>query len=217
MSRYTVIGLGKFGGHVARRLYERGHEVVGIDSDERHVEDARAHCTQVLLADATDVDVLRSATVSDSEAAVVSLGERMDASILTTLYLRELGVKRIVAKAVSPDHGKILGLIAPAHVVHPEIETAERVVKALAAPSIIEYFPLGIDFSLVELLAPAQFHGKSLGQLEIRQRHHVLVVAVKNASRLELVPGGSYVVQSDDVLVVIGKDDDLERLTHRVG
>ncbi len=216
MARYTVIGLGKFGGHVARRLYERGHDVVGIDSHDGHVQDARGHCSQALAADATDVEVLRSAAVEESEAAVVSLGERMDASILATLYLRELGVKRIVAKAVSPDHGKILGLVAPTHVVHPEIEAAERVVNALAAPSIIEYLPLGVGFSLVEVLAPAAFHGRSLGQLEIRQRHHVLVVAVKNEDRLELVPGGTYVVQPSDVLVMIGRDEDLQKLTRSV-
>lgn len=215
MSRYTVIGLGKFGGHVARRLYERGHEVIGIDRDEENVQHAREHCTQALVADATDIEVLRASAVGDSDAAVVSLGERMDASILTALHLRELAVKRTVVKAVSPDHGRILGLIAPTHVVHPELEAAERVVNALAAPSIVEYMPLGVGFSLVEVVAPSQFHGKSLGQLEIRQRHRVLVVGVKNGNRLELVPGGDYVVQPSDVLVLIGKDEDLDALTRR--
>jgi trk system potassium uptake protein TrkA len=216
MSRYTVIGLGKFGRHVARRLYEKGHEVIGIDTDDEHVQDARPHCTQVVVGDATDPGVLGALTVGDSDAAVVSLGDRMDASILTTLYLRESAVKRIVAKAVSPDHGKILSLIAPTHVIHPEREAAERVANALAAPSIIEYLPLGVGFSLVELTAPPRFHGQSLGQLGLRQRRQVLVVAVKNGDRLELVPGGTYVIEPGDVLVVIGKDEDLDALTRHV-
>ena len=216
MSRFLVIGLGKFGGHVARRLYEKGHEVIGIDADDEHVQDARPYCSHAVAGDATDPAVLDALQVADSDGAVVSLGERMDASILTTMYLRERALKRVVVKAISPDHGRILGLIAPTHVIHPEREAAERVANALAAPSIIEYLPLGVGFSLVEVAAPPRFHGKSLGELGIRQSHHVLVVAVKNGDRLDLVPGGTYVVQPSDVLVFIGKDQDLEELTRLV-
>jgi trk system potassium uptake protein TrkA len=216
MARFTVIGLGKFGGHVARRLFEMGHEVVGIDSDHDHVQAMRDHCTQAIVADSTDPEVLESLEVEDSDAVVVSLGERMDASILTTLYLRELGVKRIVAKSVSRDHGKILGLIAETHAVLPELEAAERVARSLAAPSIVEYLPLGVGFSLVEVKAPAGFVGSTFGQLELRKRHQVLVVAVKNGDRLEFVPGAAYVVKQGDVLVVVGKDEDLDALTQRV-
>lgn len=213
MSRFTVIGLGKFGGRATRRLYEKGHDVTGIDADAERVQDARNWATHAFVANATDQEALRSLKVSDSEAVVVSLGESMDASVLTTLHLRELGVKRIVAKAVSPDHGKILGQIAPMHVVHPELEAAERVANALAAPSIVEYLPLGVGFSLVEVVAPKQFHGQSLGQLEIRRRHGVMVVAVKKGDRMDLVPGSAYVVQPADVLVVIGRDEDLAEVT----
>lgn len=216
MARYTVIGLGKFGGHVARRLHQRGHEVVGIDANDEHVQDSRPYCTEAVLGNATDPDVLNALTVGDSDAAVVSLGDRMDASILTTLHLRESAVKRIVVKAVSRDHGRILSVIGPAHVVHPELEAAERVANALVAPSIVEYLPLGVGFSLVEVTAPSQFHGRTLGQLGLRQRHQVLVVAVKNDRRLELAPGGTYIVQPSDLLVVIGKDEDLEELTRRL-
>ena len=214
--RFTVIGLGKFGGHVARRLYEKGHEVVGIDSHGERVQDLRDHVTQAVVADSTDVDTLRALGVGESDAVVVSLGERMDASILTTLYLRELGVKRVVAKVTSLDHGKILELIANTTTVLPERDTAERVANALAAPSILEYLPLGVGFSLLEVAAPAGFHGRSLGELEVRKRHHVLVVAVKSRDRLDLVPGAAYVVQDGDVLVMIGRDEDLDALAREM-
>jgi trk system potassium uptake protein TrkA len=216
MARFVVIGLGKFGGHVARRLYEKGHEVIGIDSDKERVQDLRDETTQAIVADSGDVATLRSLGVGEADAVVVSLGERMDASILTALFLREMGVKRIVAKAVSPDHGKILQLIANTTVVLPERDTAERVANALAAPSILEYLPLGVGFSLLEVAAPAAFVGGSLGDLQVRRRYEVLVVAVKSGERLELVPGADYVVQPGDVLVMIGRDENLEAVTRIV-
>ena len=216
MARFVVIGLGKFGGHVARRLYEKGHEVIGIDSDKERVQDLRDYATQAIVADSSDVATLRSLGVADADAVVVSLGERMDASILTALYLREMGVKRIVAKAVSPDHGKILDLIAHTTVVLPERDTAERIANALAAPSILEYLPLGVGFSLLEVAAPPAFLGRSLADLQVRKRYNVLVVAVKNGDRLELVPGAAYAIQPGDVLVMIGRDEDLEAVTRVV-
>ena len=216
MARFTVIGLGKFGGHVARRLYEKGHEVVGIDTHGERVQDLRDHVTQAVVADSTDLETLRALDVADSEAVVVSLGDRMDASILTTLYLRELGVKRVVAKVTSLDHGKVLELIANTTTVLPERDTAERIASALAAPSILEYLPLGVGFSLLEVAAPLSFHGQSLGQIDVRKRHHVLVVAIKNGDRLDLVPGAAYVIQPGDVMVMIGRDEDLETLAREV-
>jgi trk system potassium uptake protein TrkA len=216
MARFTVIGLGKFGSHVARTLYEKGHEIVGIDASKERVQDLRDHCTQAIVADCTDLETLKALGIADSEAVVVSLGERMDMSILVTLYLREMGVKRIVAKAVSPDHGKILALIGATEIVHPERDTAVRVANALGARSILEYLPIGPGFSLVEMAAPRRFLGKTLGELAIRTTYHVLVVAVKNGDRLDLVPGASYAVGEGDILVVIGRDQDLEAVTRLV-
>lgn len=216
MARFAVIGLGKFGSHVARTLYERGQEVVGIDSDKERVQDMRDHCTQAITADCTDQDTLTALDVAGADALVVSMGESMDASILVTLYLRELGAKKIVVKAVSPDHGKILALIGATEVVHPERDTAVRVATALAAPSILEYLPLGPGFSLLELAAPVSFVGRSLGELQIRKRYHVLVVAVKNGEALELVPGAAYTIARGDILVLIGKDEDLTAVTRLV-
>jgi trk system potassium uptake protein TrkA len=212
MSRFAVIGLGKFGSHVARALYEKGHEVVGIDSDRESVQDMRERCSQAIVADCTDLETLRALGIGDAEAVVVSLGERMDASILVTLYLRELGVQRIVAKAVSADHGKILRLIGATEVVHPERDSAARLASALGTRSILEYLPIGVGFSLVELVAPPAFRGRNLGELEIRKRFHVLVVAVKRGEGLDLVPGASYRLEAGDILMLIGRDPDLEQV-----
>lgn len=213
MARFAVIGLGKFGSTVARSLYDKGHEVVGIDSSKERVQDLRDHCTQAVVADCTDQEALQALGLGGADAVVVSLGEKMDASILVTLYLREMGLQRIVAKAVSQDHGKILHLIGASEIVHPERDTALRLATALGTRTIHEYLPLGVGFSLLELGAPRPFHGKTLAELDIRKRFHVLVVAVKNGDDLALVPGASHRVREGDILVLIGKDQDLEEVS----
>ncbi len=214
MRRFVVIGLGKFGSNVARTLFARGHEVVGIDSDAQRVQDVRDFVTRPVTTDSTEPENLRALDLARADAAVVSLGERMDASILVTLYLKELGLKKIVVKAVSEDHGKILTLIGATAVVHPERDTAVRLAHALGALSIVEYLPLGVGFGLEELSAPRSFWGRDLRDLGIRKRHQVLVVAVKHGDDVSLVPGAEYVVREGDVLVVVGKDEGLAALTH---
>jgi trk system potassium uptake protein TrkA len=217
MGRYAVIGLGKFGATVARSLHERGQEVIAIDRDRARVQDVRDSATQAIEADCTDPDTLRALGIQDADAVVVSLGERMDASILVTLYLRELGIRKIVVKAVSEDHGKILHLIGATEIVHPERDTARRVARGLGVRSIVEYLPLAGDSSLVELQAPAEFVGRTLAELEIRKRHQVLVVAIKRGDGLLIATGGDERLQGGDVLVLVGKDADLDRVGRLAG
>ncbi len=213
MARFVVIGLGKFGGYVARTLFARGHEVVGIDSDPEQVQDLRDHCTRAVTTDSTEQENLRALDIAGADAAVVSLGDRMDATILVTLYLKELGIKRIVVKALSDDHGKILMLIGATAVVHPERDTALRLAHALGARSIVEYLPLGVGFGLEEISAPPSYRNRTLRDLGIRKRHQVLIVAVKNKDNVDLVPGADYVVREDDILVVVGKDEGLASMS----
>jgi trk system potassium uptake protein TrkA len=210
MGRYAVIGLGKFGATVVRTLFERGHEVVAIDQDRPRVQEVRDSCTQSIEANCTDPDTLRALGIQDADAVVVSLGERMDSSILVTLYLRELGVKEIVVKAVSEDHGKILHLIGATEIVHPERDTARRVARGLGLRSIVEYLPLAADSSLVEVHVPAGFVGRTLAELEIRKRYQVLVVAIKRGDGLVIATGGDERLAAGDVLVLVGRDKDLD-------
>jgi len=217
MGRYAVIGLGKFGATVVRSLHERGHEVVAIDQDRSRVQDVRDSSTQAIEASCTDQDTLRALGLQDADAVVVSLGERMDASILVTLYLKELGIREIVVKAVSEDHGKILHLIGATEIVHPERDTARRVARGLGLRSIVEYLPLAADSSLVEVHIPAEFAGKTLAELEIRKRYQVLVVAIKRGDGLIIATGGDERLQPGDVLVLVGRDDDLDKVGRLAG
>ena len=217
MGRYAVIGLGKFGATVVRTLHERGHEVIAIDQDKERVQDVRDASTQAIEADCTDQDTLRALGIHDADAVVVSLGERMDASILVTLYLRDMGLKEIVVKAISQDHGKVLHLIGATEIVHPERDTARRVARGLGLRSIVEYLPLASDSSLVEVKVPAEFVGRTLAELEIRKRFQVLVVAIKRGESLLLATGGDERLQPDDVLVLVGRDTDLDAIGRLAG
>ena len=210
MGRYAVIGLGKFGATVVRTLHARGHEVIAIDQDKERVQDLRDVSTQAIEADCTDQETLRALGIHDADAVVVSLGERMDASILVTLYLRDLGLKEIVVKAISEDHGKVLHLIGATEIVHPERDTARRVARGLGLRSIVEYLPLAADSSLVEVKVPGEFVGRTLAELEIRKRFQVLVVAIKRGESLLLATGGDERLQPGDVLVLVGRDVDLD-------
>jgi trk system potassium uptake protein TrkA len=217
MGRYAVIGLGKFGATVVRSLYERGHEVIAIDRDRERVQDVRDSSTQAIEADCTEEETLRALGIADAEAVVVSLGERMDASILVTLYLKQLGVRAIVVKALSEDHAKILMLIGATEVVHPERDTARRVARALGLRSVVEYLPLSADASLIELKVPAAFAGQTLAELDIRRRFRVLVVAIKQGDSLTMATSGQERLAIGDVLVLVGRDEDLDRIGRVAG
>jgi trk system potassium uptake protein TrkA len=217
MGRYAVIGLGKFGATVVRTLHARGHEVIAIDQNRERVQDLRDFSTQAIEADCTDQDTLRALGIHDADAVVVSLGERMDASILVTLYLRDLGLKEIVVKAISEDHGKVLHLIGATEIVHPERDTARRVARGLGLRSIVEYLPLASDSSLIEVKVPAEFVGRTLAELEIRKRFQVLVVAIKREESLLLATGGDERLQQGDVLVLVGRDVDLDAVGRLAG
>jgi trk system potassium uptake protein TrkA len=217
MGRYAVIGLGKFGATVVRSLFERGHEVVAIDHDRERVQDVRDVATQAIEADCTDEPTLRGIGIQDADAAVVSLGEKMDASILVTLYLRELGLREIVVKALSEDHAKILKLLGATEIVHPERDTARRVARALGLRSIVEYLPLSAEASLVELHLPTGFAGRTVAELDIRRKFEVLVVAIKRGDSLLMATATNERLQEGDVLVLVGKDADLDRLGRATG
>jgi len=217
MRRYAVVGLGKFGSTVVRSLYERGHEVIAIDRDPARVQDVRDTSTQAIEADCTDEPTLRGLGIADADAVVVSLGERMDASILVTLYLKQLEVREIVVKALSEDHAKVLKLVGATDVVHPERDTARRVARTIGVRSIVEYLPLAAGTSLVELRVPAAFAGRTLAELDVRRRFQVLVVAVKRDESLTMATGGDERLAEGDILVLVGRDADLDRLGREAG
>lgn len=214
MAQIVVIGLGRFGSHVARTLHRSGDEVLAIDSDPEQVERIKNDCSRAIVLDARDKERLDALGVADFDVAVVSLGELIDVSALIALRLKELGVPRIVTKAGSEDHGKLLSLIGVEQVVYPEQEAAERLARRLHDPNLMDFIPLGDVYSIEEIATPDDFVGKSLAELRLRNRFGVQVLGIRDAltDRLELNPGPQVQLKPSDALLILGRNDELRRL-----
>lgn len=210
----VVIGLGNFGASLTVQLYELGHQVTVLDLDPKAVARVQDKADQAVEADATDRSVLEELGVGLAQAAVVSLGENMAASILTTLHLREMKIPKIVAKAISPEHEKILKRVGASEVVFPEREVARRLATAMVDPNLLDYLPIDKDFSVAELAPPPEFLGRTLAELDLRRNYGVNVIAVRELvpERTKLVIEPDYKVKDSDVLIVVGRQEDIASL-----
>jgi len=213
MKSVLIIGLGSFGLTLARNLVKRDNEVAVVDIDEGRIDKARGFVDKAMIADGTRREVLEELKVDEFDVVVVNLGDRIDASVLATLHLKELGVREIVAKAISSDHETILKMIGADQVIFPERDVALRLSYVLSSSNVMDQVLLSSDYSLVELAAPPALVGKSLMELDLRNRYGIQVVIIKQVVPEELVfPSGDFVVKDSDVLVVMGKEKDLKRL-----
>jgi len=214
MLNFAVIGLGSFGYFVARFLGERGFQVVAIDKREEEVEEVKPFVEKAVIADAKNIKTLRSLGIDQMDAVVVNVGEEIDASILITLHLKELGVKRIIVKAITEDHRKILDMIGATDIVYPERDAAFKVAQSLDNPNILDYLLLAPEYSILELAPPPSFLHKTLRELDISNRYGVQVIMVKEIipENIIIVPSADHVVKDSDILVMLGKNDNLEKL-----
>ncbi|HOJ27226.1 MAG: TrkA family potassium uptake protein [Candidatus Saccharicenans sp.] len=212
--KFAIIGLGSFGSYLARTLYDKGHEVMVIDKDKDKIEEAKDFSTQAVWMDSADKESLKALGVQDMDVVVVSLGPEMEPSILTVLYLHELGVSRIMAKALSSDHGKILEAIGATDVIYPERDMAIRLAQKLSSRNVLEYLPLAENISIQEIVPPESFIGKKLKDLNLTNRYHVQVIAIRQLvpEKLIFIPGADFVIKDSDVLVVMGEEDNIAEL-----
>jgi len=214
MRKIAVIGMSSFGYFLCRAMSDRTLSMMAIDTNEAKIDDVKPFVEKAIIADATDKDVLENLGLSEVDAVVVSLGDRIDASILVTYYLRELGVKEIIAKAVSEDHGKILNVIGATEVIFPEKDMAERLANRLERSSILEYFEIADGYSIIEWAPPDSFVNKTLAELDLTNKYNVQVIMVKEVvpERVTVVPKATQLIKDSDGLVLLGRDEDLERL-----
>src|SRR4030042_2070341 len=199
--KFAVIGMGSFGSNVARTLYERGYEVVAIDKEKNRIEEAKSFSSHAVLTDASAKENLEALGITDMDVVVVSLGSAMEASILTVLHLRELGIRRLVAKASTEDHGKILDAVGATEVINPEKDMAVRTALKLTSPHILECLPLLSGVSIEEVAPPERFIGKSLRDLDLRNKYGIQVIAVR-----ELVPGRTHAGGRPWIFMLSGND-----------
>ncbi|MBX6395600.1 MAG: TrkA family potassium uptake protein [Alicyclobacillaceae bacterium] len=204
--------MGRFGSSVAKTLYQMGHEVLAVDSDREVIEDVMDSVTHAVQADATDEHALRALGLRNFDVVVVAIGADIQASILCTLILRELGVPYIVAKAQTELHGKVLAKIGADKVVHPERDMGLRVAHNLVSPNILDYIELSPDYSIAEVAAGPKMVGKTLRELDIRAKFGCNVMAIKRGENINIAPQADDRLREHDVLVVIGSNEDLRRL-----
>ena len=213
MKRFSVIGLGNFGFHAAKALFEDGNEVVAIDLDRARVQSIDPYSTAVML-DATDKEALKSLGLEDMDGVIVSTGTKISNSILICLFLHEMGVKKILAKALDEDHGQIMKRVGATDIIHPERDMALRVSRGLSRPNILDFIPLADEFDLVQVEPPREFIGKSLKELNLRAKHNVHIIAIKEIvpENFLLVPPASFVIKDSDILIMLGKTEDIRKI-----
>jgi len=214
MKRAVVIGLGIFGYHLARTLFENGFEVVAIDKDKDVIQKIRDYSTKAILADGTDQEIMDEIGIGEDDIAIISFGEDLAAATLITLHLRQMKVKNIIVKAPNEDHKLILEKVGATDVFIPEMDMAKKLAKSLISPNVMDYIPLSDDYMIFELAPPNSFLGKTLAELQLRNRFNLEVIAVRDviADHIHMVPHADFVIKDGEALVVIGKEKDISKI-----
>jgi trk system potassium uptake protein TrkA len=214
MKRFAVIGLGNFGFHIAKALFEDGNEVVAIDTDKARVQAIDPYCTEAIVFDATDKEALKSLGMENMDGVIVSTGTKISVSILICLYLQEIGVKNILAKAQDDDHAKILKRVGATEVIHPERDMAVRVSHGLSNPNMLDFIPLAHEFDLIQVGPPDDFIGRSIRDLDLRAKYNVQIIAIKELipENFILVPPADFVIKDSDVIIMLGRSEDIRRI-----
>ncbi|OMP67006.1 potassium channel family protein [Domibacillus epiphyticus] len=211
--QYAVIGMGRFGSSVAKQLYDAGQEVMGIDIEEKQVEDAELFITHGAVADTTVKATLKSLGIRNVDCVIVAIGSNMQASILTVLLLKEIGIKKVIAKALNEQHGQVLEKVGADWIVYPDKDMGERVAHQLLSPNVINFIELSKEYSIEEINIPENMVGKSLRELDIRANYNVSVIAVMSHGDILISPSSTQTIHKGDILIVIGKKQDLSALT----
>lgn len=212
MKSFLVIGLGRFGTALARELCAKGNEVLALDLREDRVQAVADLVTQAVLGDGRDPEVLRTLGARHFDCAVVAVSSDVGDSALMTLNLKELGVPRVVSKASSAVHRKVLEKIGADLVVFPEQEMALRVARSLDNGDILNYIELSDNYSMVERRLPSGWAERSIVELDIRAKYHLTVIAVCREQEMTISPGRDYRFRAGDSLVVLGRNDDIQKL-----
>lgn len=207
---FAIIGMGRFGSSVARTLYDMGFEVLAVDRSERRIQEVLGFVTHGVSADTTDEDALRDLNLKKYDVVVVAIGEDIQASILTTLILKQIGVKMTVVKATSELHGKVLKKTGADKVVYPERDMGQRVAHHLVSSNILDYIELSSEHSIVEIKATSVMIGKDLITLDIRAKYGCNVIAIKSNTGMNISPDPLDPIKDGDVLVVVGSNTDLK-------
>lgn len=212
MKSYIVIGLGRFGSEVARKLCELGCEVLAMDTSSELVQQVSADVTHAVVGNAQDKEVLRALGARNFDCAVVAIGDSLADSVLATMNLKELGIPHIVCKAHDGTHRQVLLKLGADQVVIPEQENASRLARSLSSPNVLDYIELSEDYGIIEVPAPNSWQGGTLRELNVRAKLGVNIIAVKRGGEIEVSPAADYRIQAGDIMVVLGDSVALKRV-----
>lgn len=212
--QFAIIGLGRFGRAVASTLHGLGYEVLAVDTDETKVHQALKDqiASHAMQLDTTDPTSLVEVGFAEFDVVIVAIGNYLAQSIITTLNLKELGVKQVVAKASSEIHMKLLIKVGADHVVFPEREMGCELARSLTKPRLLDQFEVDPNHSIVEIMVPEQFHGKTIAELELRNRYGINLLAVGQGEKFEINPLPDKRMEKGTAMVVIGANKDIDRI-----
>lgn len=213
-SEFAVFGLGNFGMTVAEELAGLGCRVTAVDNDKSRIQRLDNKNCLAIIGDATERSFLENLDIEKFDCCIVSTGEDSHASIIICLYLKEMNAKKIIVKANNADHAKILDKLGATSTIIPEQDMAVRLAHAEANPNVIDYLPLTDEFCVAEVVPPAKFIDKTLIDLCLRAKHNIQVIAIKDktSGTFNFVPGGDYTVRDSDILITLGKRDDIDQI-----
>ncbi len=213
---YVVIGLGKFGFHVAKGLAQQGEMVIAIDHDEEKVRNISEYVQDAIMLDSSDPRALREAGIAEAEVAIVSIGEHLESSILTVMALKEIGIETVVAKAITPVHGQILSKLGAAKVIYPEMESAKKLVKKIVANMHYETIDLSITMKIAKMTVPQFWIGTSILSPTFEEEYEVKPIAYKHQGEWHTSFEKNDILEKGDILVVLGNSNNVEALSKKV-
>lgn len=214
MRQIAIIGLGNFGYYLGRELYSKGFDVIGLDVQPEIVQKVKNEISEAVVADSTDKDTLMALGIGQVDLAVVAIGTNMLASIITTFHLKEMGIKRVIAKALSEAHGQILSRIGANEILFPEKDLAHSLARRIQNPNMLEYLPSIQDYGIFELIHPRKISGKALRELDLINQYGVQVIAIRSGAEKELtfIPRADYIVKENDVMILLGSNQSMDQL-----
>ncbi|WP_215225227.1 potassium channel family protein [Echinicola shivajiensis] len=223
--KFIIVGLGNFGAYLAARLTDKGHEVIGIDSDMAKVDSSKESVTHTICLNATDKNVVKNLPISDADVVLIAIGEDMGASIMATAVFKELKAKRIISRAITHTHETVIRAIGVDEIIHPEEETAERLSKKLEMKGVIDSFDISDGYNIVEVTAPKEFVGQTIGETAVRNRFNVnILTIIKMRNRPNIfgnmqerqkvmgVVSAQTVIEDNDILVLFGEINDIQKI-----
>lgn len=215
MRQIAIIGLGNFGYYLGRELYLKGYDVIGLDLEQEVIQKVKNELSEAAIADATDKETLLALGISHVDIAIVTIGTNMLASILATFHLKEMGVKRVMAKALSEEHGQILSRMGADEILFPEKDLAVNLARRIDNPNMLEYLPSIADHGIFELDPPAGFLDKSLRDLDLINRYGIQVIAIRDRQHKELIfiPRADYVIGTNNVMILLSSNQAMEQLS----